>query len=554
MNTTTLLVYLTLAEVGLLAIVVSVFLIIRARKIKQLSAPVTKKITETVVKTVEADIGLHINKLIQQTRYKLDSCDDKQAQFLDARLQFLEAESVLLAEDPASDDYWEIVTERLSSLFPASEAPIDTALAELDELDAFDEADEESRDNDENGAQQKGSITIDTSQQEIGRLRNIISRQHGSIDELKQMLEEKSQGSEQAEKLAKKLEQIEVAHAQLNMCIDVLEKENTRLKQKLKKPYDDNGADGELLAETRKKLDIANNRIDDLQEESNSKSERIHELEAEISRLQESLQKHEAELKRAELLSADLSRIDDEPETDPEVLKKQIEDITELLMKKSNELQQLQSGSGNSKSPDSTPVLRQNDIAENPEIETSRETHLDADSDVDIHSLDTDTLNDLEDNIPVLEENIVLINRSADDEIDITEVDSAEIDATVDMTLAQLETYEAEPSNSEQEPVDTIAELTDTDELVSASDIDLPVIEDLDDADIVMLDEFLDFADDEDSTEYNSTIEDDINEFLRQQEPDGADLEPQYLEALGIVDEQSDAKPAEESKSSSHSG
>lgn len=544
MSATTVLVYLTLAEVGLLAIVASIFLIIRARKLKHAAKPATQKVTQTLVKTVAADIGSHINKLIQQTRSKLEHCDDNQTRFLEARLHFLEAEAVLLAQDPDADEYWQEVSDRLARLFPPSSEPQeDTALAELDALDELDELEpvEMESDAEDEDEKQKGSITIDTSQQELGRLRNIISRQHGAIDELKQLLDEKSESSEQAEKLAKKLEQIEVAHAQLNMCIDVLEKENTRLKQKLKKPIVDSDASQEELQETRKKLDIANTRIDDLEEENNVKTERINELETEISSLQTSLQEHKEALKRAELLSADLSRIDDEPETDPEVLKKQIEDITELLMMKSNELQQLQSTKqpraksrpvADGTEDDNIPVLEENVVLDG----ELPESGTDADS---MDEPQNDHTTEIADTLASTDENAPLDNQAtpqANPELaELAALDAASLDATVDEVLADLETYDPASDTASSATPETVAE----------QEFEIPIIDNLDDADIVIMEdgfEVFDEMNDAGASDADINIEDDINDYLRQQATDDDALDPEFLAALGLDNEEPDAE------------
>lgn len=572
MNTTAILVYMTLGEIGLLAIVVAVFMIMRARKIKASTKVI--KTTDTVIKTVEADIGSHISRLIKQTRTKLETCNENESRFLEARLQFLEAEAILLSENPDTDDYWQIVSDKLAGLFDApdeetnpAEAVVEVdALAELDALDLLEDDTEDNKAGDK-----KGSVTIDTSQQEIGRLRNIISRQHGAIDDLKQTLAEKSQDSGQSDTLAKQLEQIEVAHAQLNMCIDILEKENTRLKQEMKKPYDDSQVDNALLEETRKELDIANDRIDDLQEENTRQTERISTLEIEIEQLQQTLKEREEALQRAEIMSADLSLIDDELETDPEVLKKQIEDISEMLMKKSDELQQLQSDTSQTTTQgDTSPTSSASPPQEQHEISAPSQASID-ENDVSTVQTEVDSgdLSTLEDNIPVLEPHIPsdansILNEADDIQAQIHEqivTPENNIDATVDEALAHLETFDSDveanvdfdtvtemasdidiaaidfdiPVVDRDSDVDTASKDSDTTQHTKAItesitiEEEIPVIENLDDSDIVMLDDFADLSLDGDDFDISSsgTLDD-------------SDLDPEFLAALGLSDEDSE--------------
>ena len=464
MTTNTLLMYMTTGEIAILAIVVSIYLVLRARKNKHTS--VTHKVVTTVTPTAaEPGLELKIQQLIQQTRKRLNGSNEQETQVLEARIQFLEAEAALLSDDPLKDAYWASVSEHLASLFPAitdtNEETQDT-LAELDDIDTNEKP--------------KGSIQIDTSREEIGRLRNIISRQHGSIDDLKHTLLDQQLSATQSEALSKKLEQIEVAHAQLNMCVEVLEKENHRLNELLESS--DQGSDSNL-EEARQQLHDANERIDDLVHENASKSERIEELESEISSLQEQLEEHERQLRQAELMNADLSLTEsDNPIADPDVLREQIESISELLMRKSGELQLLQSGDPNA--PNSQRMvqaaLHEASLAASQKKSSSEVVAA-------VH----------QDDIPVLEP----IAEDADD------VD-AESEAHIQDASLSDGTSTNPTDKNDSSPPDfgvTSEDLDDSDITPAVAEDD--VVGEFDDHDIVVEDDYLD-----------DDIEDEINSFL----------------------------------------
>lgn len=340
MTTTTLLMYMTTGEVALAAIVIAVYLVIRARKAKhaRVNSKVSRKvaINKPAPEATGPNLASHIQDLIRHTRKRLNSSDDENSRVLEARIQFLEAEAALLADDPKQDSYWSKVQKQLKSLFPSA-VKADEALAELGDID-------EQASADDTQDKPKGSIHIDTSREEIERLRNIITRQFSSIDDLKQTLLSQDLSAPHAEELAKKLEQFEVAQAQLNMCVETLEKENHRLNELLQSKNTDAGFADDPLEETREQLHRANERIDDLEQENADKTQRIEQLEAEIKSLEQQLQEREDQLKQAQLRNADISSSDnDEAITDPDILRQQIESINATLMRKSKELQKLQS-------------------------------------------------------------------------------------------------------------------------------------------------------------------------------------------------------------------
>lgn len=333
MNTSLLLLYMTLGEVTLAACVIGAYLIIRHRK--KIAVAQTTAIAQPA-QSDPPDFNSHIQNLIRHTREKISDANDNDSRLLNSRILFLESEASALADNPDDAGYWTNITRRLENLLP-QEKESSEKLAELDDLDLTGEEPGKEK--------QTGSITIDTSQQEISRLRNIINRQHGSMDELKQAMLKQGMNAEESEKISAKMEEIEVAHAQLNMCVEILEKENIRLTELAEQAQsaENSMTVDETTQVVQQELSQANERIENLENENTKQSEYIDVLQNEISSLKTVIKQNEEELARIELMTADLSRVDDDDEnSNADVLKKQITELNDMLSSKNEELQELQ--------------------------------------------------------------------------------------------------------------------------------------------------------------------------------------------------------------------
>ena len=497
---------MTLAEVGLIAIALGVFLFLRSRKNKKKAKPASRKNSGSKGPSLKSQI----DALVLQTRDRLKTCSENETLLLEARIGFLESEAALLNEDSDQDSYWQSVTGNISSLLP-KEKKAEEPLAELDELDPPEDL-EPLDDDDEVDSD-------DLTQQEISRLRKIISKQHNAIDELKRSLQAVPGDSDEAKKLAKQLEQVEVAHAQLNMCVSTLDKENKRLRTELKE-LSEGGSDNEILQETKQKLDMANVRIDDLEEENSKQVQRIHELENEITKLNIRLKEAKEDLRRAEVMSNDLSRgDDDEPITDPEIIKKQIEDITELLMNKSDELQRLQNGeiptkpakpkpenvepAIDSESMDDIDAVVDDVLAEmeaestiepepEPEIPTLEQTEAVQSEPID--EPDPDTVK--------VEPDAVDEASSSDDIPTLDDIDALLDEASSDDLAPELDLDAVTETGADEAAVEAaddvvIPDVTD-DAMAAITEDELSAIEDLDETDIVMEEDLMDMLSDDD--------------------------------------------------------
>jgi len=194
---------------------------------------------------------------------------EKQIKVLSERLLVLNSELLTIPEYLGNDEnYWSSIYTRYAELAPHN-AQVTTevdSVESLEEIETIDEAmllslgdmendysaaisPELGLETDNNSAvvngDEKNSQELnikDTASEEIGRLRDIISRQYNSIDELKisikdiQALGTDADNQTIHEKLITLNNQTGTLlneQEQLNMCIDVLEKENLRLGEEI---------------------------------------------------------------------------------------------------------------------------------------------------------------------------------------------------------------------------------------------------------------------------------------------------------------------------------
>jgi hypothetical protein len=363
MSETLLLAILSISELALITTVLAVYLFLRNRRIARERNEAAAAPTETMAEPQpQIQFADYLQQNMENTRQKLAELPEEQAKILQTRLDFMQAEIDAQEHAENSDAYWEQLINGFDGLLPAGVSqttaedamPQDTeaestdeaaaTLNELDDIDIHDSADNipTLQDNiDEADAVRKDpSLTIETANEDLERLRKIISRQHDTMDELKKSLQDKNVDADNNPEVAKKLEEIEVAQAQLNMCVETLEKENERLNE-LIKGYEESPQQEQLVI-AQQELEEANERITTLEKENTQQAERITELESEIAELEKTLEQRSEELARAQSQEVDLSQTDDNEEHSQDSLMKEIETLTELITQKSEELSKLQ--------------------------------------------------------------------------------------------------------------------------------------------------------------------------------------------------------------------
>lgn len=366
MSETLLLAILSISELALITTGLAVFLFLRNRRIaRERDDAETNLISEPVTEPqAEIKFADYLQQNMEQTRQKLTELPEEQARVLQKRLDVLQTELNAQGKADDADAFWQQLISGFDSLLPdagpqsaaveESDQQTDsdpsesgsTTLDELDDIDIHASTDNiptlEDNVSETGGVKKDPSLTIETANEDLERLRKIISRQHNTMDELKQSLQDKN--PENSQEVSKKLEEIEVAQAQLNMCVETLEKENERLNE-LIKGYEESPQQEQLII-AQQELEEANERINTLEKENSEQAERITELESEIAELEKTLQQRSEELARVQNQEADLSQTDEEEEHSQDSLMKEIETLTELITQKSEELSKLQSGSG----------------------------------------------------------------------------------------------------------------------------------------------------------------------------------------------------------------
>jgi hypothetical protein len=137
--------------------------------------------------------------------------------------------------------------------------------------------------------------TPTASEEEIKRLRNIIDRQYGSLDELRMELMQTETTEEENQRLQAHMEAVEHSQQELQGCIQVLESENDRLLEELQKAKADTQApdsgaskkDMEELYDLRLKTKAYGEQVDDLSTQLQAKDEALQKITAEFDSMQD---------------------------------------------------------------------------------------------------------------------------------------------------------------------------------------------------------------------------------------------------------------------------
>lgn len=356
MSTSAIIALLSISEIALLTTALAVFLFVRSKKYKN-SHNLKPHAHVKMVDTPHAGFPDFLEKYMLKTEKRMHACDPEEVHLLSKRLEFLQSELQAFKDTENDDVYWSGICDRMSKLVTPQQleqtAAKDNTLNELDDIDSSINNQSDIPVLDEqvspDASPPQGSVTVDTSKDDIARLSKIIGRQHNSIDELKQTLfKNKNLDAAESSILAEKLEEIEVSHEQLNMCVEVLQQENQRLNSVIgSMAFGDESVNIDAtiadLSDTKQELEKANELITDLVVEKEELTEKVQNLEVEIISLEDTLRIRTAELEQARSLESDLSSDEHDGDImDSEGLRKEIEDISQLLATKSEQLSILQ--------------------------------------------------------------------------------------------------------------------------------------------------------------------------------------------------------------------
>jgi len=257
------LIYLFRKNKNLKSVITKLQLLIKSKK----SEPSQKDLVSAYIQEQLCLSELQHETLINSKHHAEDT--EKQIKVLSERLLVLNSELLTIPEYLGNDEnYWSSIYTRYAELTPRNEqANTDVDSVEsLEEIESIDEdmllslgdmeQDYNTAMTSESGEDPGNESTVasnekkntqelnikDTASEEIGRLRDIIGRQYNSIDELKVSIKDIQDLGKDAdnqtiiEKLTTLKNQTDTLlneQEQLNMCIDVLEKENLRLGKEI---------------------------------------------------------------------------------------------------------------------------------------------------------------------------------------------------------------------------------------------------------------------------------------------------------------------------------
>jgi len=224
--------FLGVLELAMLALAGSVFFLLRGNRLANKVRLLEKKLSDS--EDVAAPVGfdqylrdeiLRNEALTEQAAASQDESEKKAAELLKFRKRFLEIEleAHALESNPVAfqDRIAAGICELMEIMRPEAETvevePEPTAAIELEEaLDDEAESEPERK-------------TIDTSEEEIKHLKDVINNQQDAMKALRAQLEEHAE-LEGMESVLKQLEDFEKQSTELERCLLVLESENERLK------------------------------------------------------------------------------------------------------------------------------------------------------------------------------------------------------------------------------------------------------------------------------------------------------------------------------------
>jgi len=379
-----------LGEFFLLAVVISVvFFRLYRKKSKELAAYKNQPPPSPVAETKHEpppEIGIedHINQAILLSKNQLEQSNDDHQKLLEIRIAFLESEVNALLDDNAGDDYWTNLYQRLAVLIPANDIEAPTSpnqdnvaeeLAELDDLTIAPSMEIPTLNEEvvvESPADADDNTQPGTTNKDIKRLRSILSKQVDAITELKQGISGETQDAQSTQNLGAPIEELEVSHAQFNMCINTIEKEITRLTALLEANSDTTEATSALQdemektvqvhSETQQRLQAAEATISNLENINETQFQEIERLQNEIAVLKTQQQEKQQLLEKHEADQSDLSKLDEDDDTlNPDIIQQEIDTINEELETKEQALTELQSQNREPK-PEPSPILDDVDL------------------------------------------------------------------------------------------------------------------------------------------------------------------------------------------------
>lgn len=228
-----LLAFLGVLELAMLAMAAGVVFLLRGNRLSRKIQVLEKKLKqqETVPEPVGFDQYLRDEiirneALAEQAAASQDESEKKAAELLKFRKRFLEIELEAHALEDNPVAFQDRIAAGLCELVELMRPEPETVEAEADEETPADVEFEEAPDD---TAAEEDRKTLDTSEEEINHLKEVINNQQDAMSALRAQLEAHS-GVEGMDSVLQQLEDFEKQSAELEKCLLVLESENERLK------------------------------------------------------------------------------------------------------------------------------------------------------------------------------------------------------------------------------------------------------------------------------------------------------------------------------------
>ena len=209
------------------------------------------------------NIGEKLGLLLEPIKNTTYKHRKHEAELLDKRVNFIQAEINSLVNKEDGDDYWDSLCVRLGELMPSPVMNTDTPENNSEILEEIQPDIVAEEDNDIPVLSQKiridknsstiAYITLTPLQNEIKRLKRIVGRHFGMLSDMKQAIIENKQDPEKAFKLPKALKELQIVHVQLTRSVKALKEENARITKLLTTENSVAGGSTNLMEDNKQK-------------------------------------------------------------------------------------------------------------------------------------------------------------------------------------------------------------------------------------------------------------------------------------------------------------
>ncbi len=222
--------FLGALELAMLLLVTSVVFLLRGNRLSRKVGALEKKLAMSTEASEPVGFDQYLRDeiirneaLTDQAAASEDESEKKAAELLKFRKQFLEIELEAHALEGNPVAFQDRIAAGLCELMEVMRPEVETVEAEASVAVELEEA------ADDDGEAEPERKQVDTSEQEINHLKDVINNQHDAMSALRAQLEEHAQ-VEGMDAALKQLEDFEKQSTELERCLQVLESENERLK------------------------------------------------------------------------------------------------------------------------------------------------------------------------------------------------------------------------------------------------------------------------------------------------------------------------------------